>query len=70
MTMTMTKSKRIDPGSSRYEIRVAKAGEVGPLPEIEVRASELFAAEDIAPEMRQCGLPLAFFEVAARESRV
>jgi GNAT superfamily N-acetyltransferase len=63
-----------EPGLSHrvtgYEIRPAAVHEVGSLPEIEVAASEIFPHEDIAPEMRQHGLPRSFFERAAEEGHL
>ena len=55
---------------SQYEIRRASVAEVGPLPEIEVQASAIFPDEDIAPELRESGLPLSYFECAAKDGRV
>ncbi len=70
LRVPMMHADRQDLDLSHYEIRPAMAHEVEPLPEIEIEASALFPAVDIAPEMRQHGLPISFFERAADEGRL
>jgi GNAT superfamily N-acetyltransferase len=55
---------------ANYRIQPADSETLGLLPAIETAAAEIFPAEDVAPELRQEGLPVAWFERAAREGRV
>jgi GNAT superfamily N-acetyltransferase len=55
---------------ANYRIQPADPETLGLLPAIEAAAVEIFPAEDIAPELRQGGLPMAWFDQAAREGRV
>jgi GNAT superfamily N-acetyltransferase len=55
---------------ANYRIQPADPETLGLLPAIETAAAEIFPAEDVAPELRQGGLPVTWFERAAREGRV
>jgi GNAT superfamily N-acetyltransferase len=56
--------------SADYRIQPADPETLELLPVIEVAAAGIFSPEDIAPELRQEGLPVARFEQAARKGRV
>jgi GNAT superfamily N-acetyltransferase len=53
-----------------YRVQAARPDEVAALPAIEVAAAARFSDEDIAPELREHGLPESFFAAAAQEGRV
>ena len=53
-----------------YQIGAPRAYELAELPAIEVEAAALFPREDLAPEMREEGLPLSFFEEVASAGRL
>lgn len=53
-----------------YEIAQPRPHELAALGDVEVRAAALLPLEDLPLEMREEGLPLAFFEEAAREGRL
>ncbi len=55
---------------SRYRIQPAEPDAVDRLPGIEVAAAAIFPDEDIAPKLREDGLPLEVFRRAAREGRL
>lgn len=57
----------IPPG---YEIGRPRHDELPALPGIEVAAGAIFPPEDIAPKLRQTGLPLSFFERASSTDRL
>jgi len=53
-----------------YQIGRPRPHELEDLPGIEVTAAALFPAEDVAPELREEGLPLSFFESASSAGRL
>lgn len=53
-----------------YQIGRPQAHELAALPGIEVAAAEIFPPEDLAPELREAGLPKGFFQQASSEGRL
>ncbi len=53
-----------------YRIQPADSETLELLPAIETAAGEIFPAEDLAPELQEEGLPMAWFDRAAREGRL
>jgi len=53
-----------------YEIGTPRPHELADLPGIELAAAAMFPPEYLAPELREKGLPLSFFEDASSEGRL
>ena len=53
-----------------YQIDRPRPQELADLPGIEVAAAAMFPPEDLAPELRETGLPLSFFEHVASQDRL
>ena len=64
------RSRTVTSSPGGYEIGRPRPRELAALPAIEVEAAAIFPPEDVAPEMRQDGLPVSFFEEAASAGRL
>jgi GNAT superfamily N-acetyltransferase len=53
-----------------YEIGMSRPEELADLCEIEIAAAAMFPSEYLAPELRERGLPLSFFEDVASAGRL
>ena len=53
-----------------YEIATPRSHELARLSAIEIAAAAMFPPEDVAPKLREKGLPLSFFEQASSAGRL